>query len=140
MALPKAAAGYFLSPTVVHDAQYATGDLDFLRKAYHACTPLQACVGTCTDEQIQAEQPDFTKCSGGMGTESCAKGYVGKRCAACVGFDDLPEGTEVCDNGVSNVYYRLNELCEACPCDGSSLETTARSDAPSSHRAVLSRC
>ena len=109
MVLPKAAAGYFVRESVLRDIEYATGDLDFLRKAYHPCTPLQACVGTCTDEQMEEAQPDFTECRGGMGDESCADGYVGDRCSACAGFDDLGARPFCDENGVSNVFYRLNE-------------------------------
>jgi hypothetical protein len=117
LVVPTAAAGHYIAMESMSNVppQYLDPGLDALRRFYYKCSPFVACVGTCTARELDDEQPDFGQCRGGIGSMSCSTGYTGLRCASCVAYDST-RGDEECVDANPNGYYRLNDLCEPCPC------------------------
>jgi hypothetical protein len=134
LVVPKAAPGHF----VVQDRVVrATGQSHLelsvadLREEYYECTPFTACLGMCdaidlqlgietNGDEVDAEEdstvPNYEKCLGGTGEESCTVGYMGDRCSSCIVFDPDIDMDDCTDNTEANGYYRMNDECMPCPC------------------------
>jgi len=126
MIFPEAAAGHFVrveQDLAVYfqgrDLEYADLSLEDLAQQYYKCTPFEACLGSCTDEQLETDDDgfDYAACDGASGQMSCSIEYQGDRCSECTPFDpDLPD----CDTSATDVppngYYRLDQVCVPCTC------------------------
>jgi hypothetical protein len=113
MKIPSAAAGYFVGHNV--RTEYATAPLETLKKQYHACMPFEGCIGSCERTKIgqsilKAEPPEYSKCPGARGQDSCAKGYRGDRCSECEKYNGDIECDPDNDDAEPNGYYRLFEV------------------------------
>ena len=111
LGMPKSQPGYFVDTS-------GTSNISIV-----PCVPFRACLGMCNaqvqvavgaqlDAGVLTAAVDTSECSGGhSGISQCSDGYRGRRCGQCT-----PYTGNFCEGGAERAYYRLDELCEACPC------------------------